>query len=201
MNRFSEARFIKSVYRAEDLGESVGEVAFVGRSNVGKSTAINSICGKKNLARMSQTPGSTRTINVYEVFKNKWIVDLPGYGYITGPKASWEKLEEMIKSYLLNRPSLRMVVLLVDGFVGATKLDVNTEFWLDSHRLPFMIVANKCDRIGAAKQKISRKNVAEKLGRLPENIWWVSAEKGLGMPALINEIAEILELPKDSKHR
>lgn len=201
MNRFSEARFIKSVYKPEELEETAAEVAFIGRSNVGKSTAINKICGKSDLARASKTPGRTRTINVFLVGKNKWIVDLPGYGFAAGPKDDWERLERMFKGYLLSRPALRKVVLIVDGFTGASKLDERMAMWLDMNSLPFFIVANKCDRISSSQQRASRKAVADKLGRRPEDIRWVSAEKGLGMSALGNEIADILELSKENRFR
>ena len=194
MNRFRNARFIKSVYRAEELEETVAEIAFIGRSNVGKSSVINKICEKKELARTSKTPGRTRTINIVLVGKNKWIVDLPGYGFAAGPKTDWAKMEKMIEGYLLNRPTLRKIIVLVDAEVGATKLDEEMTAWLEKNNLPFLIVANKCDKISSSKQQTYRKNVAEKLGRLPENIRWVSAEKGFGMNALTNEIADILEL-------
>ncbi|OGR84839.1 MAG: ribosome biogenesis GTP-binding protein YsxC [Elusimicrobia bacterium RIFCSPLOWO2_01_FULL_54_10] len=201
MNRFSDARFIKSVYRPEELEETAAEVAFIGRSNVGKSTTINAICGKKDLARASKTPGRTRTINVVLVGKNKWIVDLPGYGFAVGPKDDWPRLEAMFKGYLLSRPSLRRVIMIVDGFTGASQLDERMAMWLDMNSLPFIIVANKCDRIASAKQQASRKAVADKLGRRPEDIRWVSAMRGLGMSGLSNEIADILELTQENRSR
>jgi GTP-binding protein len=193
-NRFSEISYLKTVYNPQELGDSVAEVAFVGRSNVGKSTVLNVVCGKKNLARTSQTPGRTRTINVFLVSKNKWIVDLPGYGYAAGPKKDIDKFKEMIKGYLLSRPTLRMVIMIVDGYVGATKLDEQMSIWLQSNRIPFYVVANKCDRISSQKQSDCRKEVAHRLGLSPENMAWVSAEKGIGMSELRNKIAEILEL-------
>ena len=201
MNRFSEVRFIKSVFRPEELEEIDAEVAFIGRSNVGKSTAINRICLKKELAHTSQRPGKTRSINVYEIAARKWLVDLPGYGYSEGPMEHKGKLEDMVMNYMANRPSLRRVFLIVDGYVGATKLDIAMALWLDKNRVPFFIVANKCDRIGKAKQTLSRRAVAEKMGRLPEDIRWVSAEQGAGMDALSNEIADILELSRESRFR
>lgn len=141
MNRFSGARFLKSVYKSEELEETVAEVAFIGRSNVGKSSTINAICLQKDLARASKTPGRTRTINVFLVGKNKWLVDLPGYGFAAGPKDDMARLEAMFKEYLLSRPSLRRVILIVDGFTGATPLDERMAYWLDKNNLPFLIAA------------------------------------------------------------
>ncbi len=201
MNRFSGARFIKSVYKPEELEETVAEVAFIGRSNVGKSTTINQVCGKKGLAFASKTPGRTRTINVILVGKNKWLVDLPGYGFAVGPKDDRDRLEAMFKGYLLCRPALRRIIMIVDVYAGATKLDELMVQWLDQNRLPFLIVGNKCDRISSNKLQTARNEVAEKLGRRPEDIWWVSAQKGIGINALGNEIADILELTKENRFR
>ncbi len=201
MNRFSEARFIKSVYRAEELEETVAEVAFIGRSNVGKSTTINKVCGKNGLAHASKTPGRTRTINVFLVGKNKWLVDLPGYGFAAVPKSEMGKLDAMFKGYLLSRPTLKKVILIVDAYAGATRLDEEMVMWLDKNNLPFIIVANKCDRVGSNKLQKVYKELSARLGRLPEDIRWVSADKGSGMSDLSNEIADLLELTKENRFR
>jgi len=194
MNRFGEARYLKSIYNPMELGDCEAEVAFVGRSNVGKSTVLNVICGNKNLARTSQTPGMTRTINVFLIGKNKWIVDLPGYGFAAGPKNDLHKFKEMIKGYLLSRPTLRMALMLVDGNVGVTKLDEHMAMWLQLNNIPYYVIVNKCDKINSSKQQNRRMEIAHKLGMTPEKLRWVSAENGMGMSALRNEIAELLEL-------
>ena len=195
MSRFREPRYLKSVYSVEELEECVAEVAFVGRSNVGKSTALNAVCRQKDLAKTSQTSGRTRTINIFLVAKNKWIVDLPGYGFAAGPKEDMAKFKHMLKSYLVTRKSLRLVLLLVDGNVGATKLDEEMSSWLLSHDVPFTVVANKCDKVGASKHRQNHQAVADALGIRIEDVRWVSAEKGLGISALHNEVADALELP------
>ena len=194
MNRFHDIRFLKSVQSHEELGECQGEVAFIGRSNVGKSTVLNVICGKKELALTSQYPGRTSAINVFLIRKRKWLVDLPGYGFVRGRRDDLDKFKEMVEGYLLNRESLRLIVVTVDGNVGATKLDEQTAIWLKHNDLPFLVVANKCDKIISSKQASSRQAVAGTLGIGISDVRWVSAERGTGMGELANEIADVLEI-------
>jgi len=194
MNRFHDIRFLKSVKNHEELGDCQAEVAFIGRSNVGKSTILNVICGKKELAITSQTSGRTRAINVFLIRKHKWLVDLPGYGYARGPRADQDKFKEMVEGYLLNRETLRLVVMIVDGNVGATRLDEQTAIWLKYNEIPFLVVANKCDKLGPSKHGDNHQAVADTLGITREDVRWVSAERGIGMGALANEIADVLEL-------
>src|SRR6195952_2107367 len=116
-------RFLQSAPRAVDLPESQREVAVVGRSNVGKSSLINAFANRNSLARVSKTPGRTQLINIFEVEPGVTVVDLPGYGYAKVPsriKADWGP---MIEGYLLERDALQMVMVLVDGEIGPTKLD------------------------------------------------------------------------------
>jgi GTP-binding protein len=128
------------------LGLCAAEVAFVGRSNVGKSTLLNSVCGK-DLARVSSTPGRTRTLNVFLTGKDRWLVDLPGYGFAMGPRAEREGWGPMIEGYLEGRASLKMIFTLIDAKVGPTKLDVQMITWLQAKRLPWRAVATKADQV------------------------------------------------------
>src|SRR3990172_8928006 len=102
-----KARFLVSAADVEQLGSCHAEVAFVGRSNVGKSSLLNALVSQTGLARVSRTPGRTRLINVFLVGPDRWIVDLPGYGYAAGPKAESAAWQAMIEGYLLGRPTLR----------------------------------------------------------------------------------------------
>ncbi|MBS1766981.1 MAG: ribosome biogenesis GTP-binding protein YsxC, partial [Acidobacteria bacterium] len=170
------------------------EVAFVGRSNVGKSSLLNALANHRQLARVSKTPGRTRLINVFQTGPDRWVVDLPGYGFATGPASEKAKWEEMIGGYLTGRPSLRMVFVLVDAEVGPTKLDLQTIGWLQSEDLPVRVVATKSDKVKPSRALAQRRDVAKALNLLPEDIAWVSSDKGLGIQDLRREVAGLLEL-------
>ena len=120
---FNAAQFHVCVDSAHKLEDAQAEVAFVGRSNVGKSSLINALCGRRLLAKISKTPGKTRTINVFSIRNGKWIVDLPGYGFAAVSIKEKDKWKHMIECYLSGRPSLKAIFVLVDAYVGATALD------------------------------------------------------------------------------
>lgn len=189
-----DARFVTSAASPRTLGVCHAEVAFVGRSNVGKSSLLNALCMQKGLAKTSKTPGRTRLINVFLTGPDRWIVDLPGYGFATGPAKERATWQEMVESYLTGRKSLRMVYVLVDAEVGPTKLDHQMVEWLQSVDLPYRIVATKCDQVKPSRQMAQRRDAAAALNLTPGDIAWVSAEKGTGIPDLRMEVAGLLDL-------
>ena len=166
----------------------------MGRSNVGKSSLLNALAGRTGLARVSRTPGRTRLINVFLAGPDRWIVDLPGYGYAAGPKAESAAWQTMIEGYLLGRPTLRTVFVLVDAEAGPTKLDRQMVVWLRHVRLPHRIVATKTDRVKPARQVARRREAAAALHLHPDDLAWVSSTKGKGLIALRNEVAALLDL-------
>lgn len=184
-------KFLLSETDPSRLAPCAAEVTFVGRSNVGKSTLLNALC-RKTLARVSNTPGRTRTINVFEDGPQRWIVDLPGYGYASGPEEERETWQAMIEGYLTGREGLRMIFVLVDAKVGPTKLDLQMLHWLESARLPWRVVATKTDQVKASLSAARRREAAHAMGLAPEDIAWVSAEKGLGIKELRGLVSTLL---------
>jgi GTP-binding protein len=151
MKTFSQARFMLSAGRASDLPpRGPPEVAFAGRSNVGKSSAINALLGRKGLARTSKTPGRTQTINFYELADGMRLVDLPGYGYARVPKLMREEWKALVGAYLESRTPAAVVVIM-DARHPATDLDRQLLAWLGERRV--LVLLSKADKLSRAEQK------------------------------------------------
>lgn len=187
-----ELTFVTSADRWTTLPDSRAEVAVVGRSNVGKSSLINALASRKNLARVSNTPGRTRLLNLFALGQDRGsdgalpatVMDLPGYGYAKASKQMRASWGEMIETYLLEREELVMVVVLVDGEVGPTKLDVQMLDWLRSNDLPHTVVATKHDKVKSSKRQRRKRDLAEGCDLEPGDVVWVSAVKGVGIDRL-----------------
>jgi GTP-binding protein len=192
LRSLKEAKFVSSATNVKQLGISYAEVAFVGRSNVGKSSLLNALCFQKGLAKTSKTPGRTRLINVFAVSIDRWIIDLPGYGFALCPVKERESWHNMVEGYLVNRESLSMVYLLLDAEVGPTDLDGQMISWLAANDLPYRIVATKCDKVRASKQLTRRQKIAADLGVHYLDVAWVSSSIGTGVPNLRIEVLKML---------
>lgn len=144
--------------------DNLPEIAFVGRSNVGKSSFINSMINRKNLARTSGKPGKTRTINFYIINENFRFVDLPGYGYAQVSKTEQEKWREIIETYLSTRENLKEVVLIVDIRHSPTEQDVVMYNWIKSFGFDGIVLATKADKISKGSLQKNVKIIKEKLG-------------------------------------
>ncbi len=184
--------FVTSAKRHTDLPPSPAEIAFVGRSNVGKSSVLNALANRRQLARVSNTPGRTQLINLFVLPGGGTVVDLPGYGYAAVPtreKAGWQ---QMIEGYLLEREALDLVVVLVDGEIGPTKLDVQMLAWLQSNELPHLVVATKADKVRPSKRSGRREQLASGCGLDAADVLWVSATKGDGIDELRTHLASLV---------
>ena len=187
-----QLRFATSAKRHTDLPDSPGEVAFVGRSNVGKSSLINALANQRQLAKVSNTPGRTQLINQFVLPNGGTVVDLPGYGYAKVPgreRAGWQA---MIEGYLLEREELELVFVLVDGEIGPTKLDVQMLDWLRASEVPHTVVATKLDKVKPSKLATRKRDLAKGCQLDQGDIIWVSAAKGTGIEQLQSHIESLL---------
>ena len=187
-------QFVSSATKAATLPDSPGEIAMVGRSNVGKSSLINALAGNKTLARVSNTPGRTQLINLYTLPGGATVVDLPGYGFAAVPTREKAKWQPMIEGYLLNREPLRALLLLLDGEIGPTKLDLQMLDWVDANDIPTVLVATKADKVRPSKLAGRKQQVARACQVEEGDVFWVSASKGTGLDALRQHVLTLLEL-------
>lgn len=179
-----QIKFVSSATRTHQLPESDREVAFVGRSNVGKSSLINALANRKQLARVSNTPGRTQLINLFEHAGGGTIVDLPGYGYAKVPGHVRKDWGAMIEGYLLEREELDMVFVLVDGAIGPTPLDQQMLDWLRENDVPHTVVATKMDKVKSAKRRTRKRDLAAGCMLETGDIVWVSAAKAVNIDQL-----------------
>jgi GTP-binding protein len=146
--KISSARFVKSATQPDDFPrDQRPEIAFCGRSNIGKSSLLNTLTDAHGLARTSSSPGRTQTINFFLVNDRIYFVDLPGYGYAKAPKAVKEKWGVMIEGYLRDREQLKLALMLVDSRMRPMESDVMMKRWLDHHGIPNAVVLTKIDKI------------------------------------------------------
>jgi len=190
--------FLKGVVNVAGLpGDALPEVAFAGRSNVGKSSLLNALVGQKALARTSNTPGRTREVNYFVLDDRAYLVDLPGYGYAKASKkevAGWNRL---IQDYLRGRASLRRVFLLIDARHGLKTSDAPTLELMDVAAVSYQAVLTKADKVKAAELEKVIERTAKELSKHPAafpGIIATSARKGTGLPELR---AAILTLMRD----
>jgi len=149
---FKQIEFIKSITRLDQKPQKrLPEIAFIGRSNVGKSSLLNAICNKKNIAKVSSTPGKTRVINYFLIDNQFYFVDLPGYGYAKLPAKVSNSWKQMIEEYLLKSGSINLSLLLIDSRHRLLEADMQMIKWLKYNALPFALVLTKADKISNKK--------------------------------------------------
>lgn len=179
-----DLRFVLSADRVEALPDLRAEVAVVGRSNVGKSSLLNALANRSGLAKTSKTPGRTQLLNLFALGDDAGLVDCPGYGYASVSKAQRAAWGRMIDHYLLEREPLVMVMALVDGEIGPTKLDVQLLDWLQANGLPHTVVATKHDKVKASARDKRKRELAAGCGLEPSDVVWTSASKHVGIDRL-----------------
>ena len=187
-----QLRFVTSATRHGDLPPSDAELALVGRSNVGKSSLINALANRRQLAKVSNTPGRTQLLNLFELPGGGTVVDLPGYGYAAVPMREKAKWQGMIEGYLLEREALVLVLVLVDGEIGPTKLDAQMLDWLRQEGVPHTVVATKLDKVKPSRLATRKRDLAKGCGLETGDVMWVSAAKGTGVEDLAAHVTMLL---------
>lgn len=202
------AKFVISSPDVKKCPDSaIPEYAFIGRSNVGKSSLINMLCRNKKLAKTSQMPGKTLLINYFSINDGSWyLVDLPGYGFASRGKEQRERLTHLIQDYILERRQLTCVFVLIDIRHDPQKIDMEFLDWLGEHDVPFAIVFTKADKLGPVAARRNADSYCKELllhwSALPP-VFITSSEKGRGRDELLAYIDSInteLERPEEEKN-
>lgn len=188
--RYDQAHFEASYGNASSIPEpAMPEVAFAGRSNVGKSSLLNKLVGRKALAKVSGTPGRTANINFFEV-DGIYLVDLPGYGFAKVSKAEQRRWAQLISDYFAQERSFNLVVALVDIRHDAQRLDVQMLDFLRESELPFVVALTKADKLSRAKQERQRSRLTTQFGLDRDQVIVTSAQTGQGIDALKRRIED-----------
>lgn len=195
--KIHSSEFLKSA--AELLGcpeSEIAEFAFIGRSNVGKSSLLNMLTNRKGLAKVSSTPGATQLINFFLINANWHMVDLPGYGYSKTPQRIREGFQAMVSGYLTGRHQLRCVFVLLDSRHTPQRIDLEFCEWLADTGIPFVLVFTKTDKSKAGKVKSNVEAFLKKLSELVDGeprVFLTSAEKGSGRGEVLDFIDQALK--------
>jgi GTP-binding protein len=187
-----KAEFLKSAFKEEDWPrDSLPEIAFLGRSNVGKSSLINSLLSVRGLARTSSTPGRTQSLNFFQVNNQLRFVDFPGFGYARVPKEIKSSWGEMATSYLAKRRQLVLSIHIVDSRHEPTKQDLQLHEWLDESDKPRLIVATKSDKLSNNELRKNLEHIARVLN--DDSVMAYSAKSGRGREELWRAIRNAIE--------
>jgi GTP-binding protein len=192
--KIESAEFVRSAVGERDFPrDGLPEVAFVGRSNVGKSSLLNKLAGRHGLARVSRTPGRTQAVNLFLIDRRFYFVDLPGYGYARAAKAARAEWALLLEAYLRRPAGRRRAVLLIDAVVGPTALDRDAWAYLERHGVETTLVATKIDKLPRGRRKLALAVIREGLD-LNEEISLIefSAKTGEGVAELWKEIGSHL---------
>lgn len=192
--RIKTAEFVKSAVKPSQYPVSgTPEIAFIGRSNVGKSSLINTLVGRKRLARTSARPGRTQLINFFLINHQLTFVDLPGYGYAKVPESVKKKWGPMIETYLAGRPNLKGVILILDIRRTPGPAEFDLADWLTHHHIAPVVVLTKADKLSRTKQRTQQRLIAEHLSVSETELILFSAKTRLGKEQLWQAIHDMLD--------
>lgn len=180
-----QARFVAGVADATNLPRlAYPEIAFAGRSNVGKSSLLNRLVGQRGLARVSKTPGRTQQINFFVIDEQVTFVDLPGYGFARVPTSVQQQWKDLVEGYLARRPNLRAVVVIVDLRRGVESDDLQLIAYLRTQRIPAILIATKADKLGYGERQRRARALEAEPREGVRAVVRCSARTGLGVPEL-----------------
>lgn len=193
---YRQARFLISAGKAKQFPITGMEVAFAGRSNAGKSSAINTLCDNKGLARTSKTPGRTRLVNFFELDEQRRIVDLPGYGFAKVPIAMKQEWERLMTQYLSEQHALKGLVVIMDIRHPLNEYDWQMLEWCQHYQLPAHVLLTKADKIKRGAQQNSKLQTMKKLkeANIDASVQVFSALKKTGLDELVRKLDSWLEL-------
>ncbi len=194
---FTKIYFERSVFRLIDLPKkSLPEVILCGRSNVGKSSFINSIFNRKDLARISSTPGKTRSINYYNIDEKFYLVDLPGFGYAKVSKVEREKWGKLVSEFVLNTKNIELAIHFIDSRHKPTELDIKLSDLLKFANIPYLVLLSKSDKLKQSDFMVAIKNLTTTFPELilNENLFFYSTVKGKGKKEITNRLSKLFYL-------
>jgi len=192
--KIKNADYVKSVFKLSDLPKNrFPEIAFAGRSNVGKSSVLNKLANIKKLAKISSTPGKTRQINFFLINKNLYFVDLPGYGYARVSKSLKESWGRLVEEYLKKSLNLKGVVLLLDARHQPFEADLQLIQWLDFYRREKLVVLTKIDKLSRSALLVNVKKTSKILNLNSDSLVLFSAKTGEGKEKILNWISGLLD--------
>lgn len=184
--------FITSVANYKNIKKDYDEIAFVGRSNVGKSSLINFLCNRKSLAKTSSTPGRTRLVNYFLINKDFYFVDLPGYGFAKGYKEEQVGWQFLIEGYLQNSNRIKLICVLLDIRRVPSEDDIQMIKYLQHYNIPFIIIATKCDKFSKAQQGVAIQKLAQQLKVGIKDIYPVSALNKTGREKVLEKFDQFI---------
>jgi GTP-binding protein len=193
--KITSVEFVKSVSSLEQIPkDGLKEIAFAGRSNVGKSSLINCLLNRKKMAKISSTPGKTRQLNYFRINNEFYFVDLPGYGFAKVSKAEQSQWQRLLEGYLKSNSRLRGVISIIDSRIGPTDLDQQLLVWLKSLQVKTVVVATKSDKLSKTALKNQIKKFYQEIeSYIKTPIFSFSAVTGMGKKELWREILTLLE--------
>ena len=194
---FTKINFERSVFKLSDLPEkNLPEVILCGRSNVGKSTFLNNLLNRKNIARVSSSPGKTRSINYYNIDDTFYLVDLPGYGYAKVSKKEREFWGKLVSDFVLKSENIELAIHLLDSRHNPGELDTRLNELLIYAQIPYLVLLNKADKLKQSEFKVAVTNISNTFPELllDENLFFYSAVKGRGKKEITKRLSKLFYL-------